>query len=299
MELNLAREVHVERDIVYGHARVNVRTTPSLRPLRLDRYAPADASGQPRPVLLMAFGGAFHRGTKEADEFGEGQHRNTPVSSYCREMAEKGWVACSIDYRLAQEDPDPGDTHVIGSPARIPMSRVNHVRGLLSLPPALPEDVWATVEAATDDMAAAFRFVQAQAVQWNVDPDRIVVGGFSAGARVALGAAYGEGLPAAGVVSLSGFMADDDLDRLVRAGQAGPPALLVHAENDLDYVRQQSPAMARHFLQARPGSQAWQVPGATHFYPAGSEAIDTRTGRRSTVGSILDSFLARCASRSI
>lgn len=298
MELMVAQEVRVRRDIVYGHGKVHVRTTPSVRPLRLDRYAPADLSGPPRPALVMAFGGAFHRGNKEADEFGEGQHRNTPVSSYCREMASKGWVACSIDYRLAQEDPDPGDTHVIGSPALVPMSRVDHVRKLLSLPPAVPEDVWATIEATTDDMAAAFRYVQAHAAEWNVDPRRIVIGGFSAGARVALGAAYGERVPAAGVVSLSGFMADDDLDRLVTAGYGGPPALLVYAENDLDYVAQQSPAMARHFLRARPGSEAWQVPGATHFYPANSEAIDTSTGARSTVGRILESFLASCATPS-
>lgn len=289
-------DVRVTRDVVYGHAVVQAGTAPRPRALRLDRYEPADAltPGARRPALVMAFGGAFHRGDRLADEFGEGVHTNTPVSAYCRAFAARGWVACSIDYRLAQEDPDPGSTPVIGSPARVPMSRVARVREMLGLPPASPETVCATIEAATDDMAAAFRYVRAHADGWGIDPARIVVGGFSAGARIALGAAYGERVGAAGVVSISGYLADDDLERGVRGAADEPPALLIYGENDLDYIVEQTPKMTRRFAAAGRGSETWRVEGATHFYPAGSAAVGA-DGRRAPVEEVVAAFLRRLA----
>ena len=290
--------VRVTRGIVYGHALVQAHAVPRSRALLLDRYEPAakPASGVRRPVLVMAFGGAFHRGDRQADEFGEGKHANTPVSAYCHAFASRGWVACSIDYRLVQEDPDPGTTPVIGSPSRVPMSRVSRVREMLGLPPISAETVCATIEAATDDMAAAVRFVQAQADAWGIDPAAIVVGGFSAGARIALGAAYGERVGVAGVVSISGYLADDDLDRCVQGRPDEPPALLVYGEHDLDYIVRQTPTMTQRFAAAGRGSETWKVPGATHFYPARSEAISD-DGRRATVEEAMAAFLSGVIAR--
>lgn len=285
-------EVRVTRDVVYGHAVVNAHATPRRRALLLDRYEPAEPPGVRRPVLVMAFGGAFHRGDRHADEFGEGEHTNTPVSAYCRAFASRGWVACSIDYRLVQEDPDPGTTPVIGSPSRVPMSRVSRVREMLGLPPTSAETVCATIEAATDDMAAAVRFVRGRADEWEIDPAAIVIGGFSAGARIALGAAYGERVGVAGVVSLSGYLASDDLERCVQGAADEPPALLIHGENDLDYIVEQTPAMTRRLAAAGRGSETWKVTGATHFYPADSAAVG-EDGRRAPVEQAIAAFLSR------
>jgi len=282
-------------DIVYGEGRIHAGRTPVLRPLRLDRYAPADDGNGPRPALIMAFGGAFHRGDRRNDEFGEGEHRNTPVAAYCEAAARRGWVACSIDYRLVSEDPDPGSTPVIGSPTRVPMSRVDQVRQWLGLPPIDATTLCRGIEAATDDMALAFRYVQAHADAWGIDAARIVIGGFSAGARIALGAAYGERVPAAGVIALSGYMADDDLARCVHGGPGEPPALLVHGDDDLDYVARQMPAMARHFARAGRGSESWCVAGGGHFYPADARARRLEDGREATVGAAMDAFLDRVA----
>ena len=204
-------------------------------------------------------------------------------------------MACAIDYRLVQEDPDPGSTHVIGSPGSVPMSRVNRVREMLGLPPTTPEFVWAAIEAATDDMACAFRYVQSKAREWNIDPRRIVVGGFSAGARIALAAAFGEPIQPAGVVSLSGYMAQDDLLRLVRPQANGAPVLLVHGEHDLDYIVRQTPSMAQRFLEWVPGSEAWQVAQASHFYPCTSVATGPQ-GQRARVGEVVQAFLDKVAS---
>jgi dienelactone hydrolase len=283
----------ITRDLVYGHATVHASTTPRLRPLKLDVYAAASAApaGALRPALIMAFGGAFHRGNKEADEFNKDGHRNTPVSSYCRALASRGGVGFSIDYLLLQEDPDPGTTPVITEPERIPMGRVEVVRQLLGLPPATTRMVWAGIEAAADDMAAAFRFVQANAGPWGVDGQRIAVGGFSAGARTAINVAYAEGLPAAAVVSFSGFMADADLLRWVSSRQPGAPVCLFHGQADLPYIAQKRAAMREAFAAHAPGSQDWLVPGATHFYPH-TAAAASHDGRIASVGEVVAAFLA-------
>lgn len=284
--------VRVTSNVPYGSARVNVSTTPKERTLALDVYSPEGATQSPRPALIMAFGGAFHRGNKESDEFDNDGNRNTPVSGYCREFARRGYVCFSIDYRLVQEDPDPGNTPVIQNMAGIPMSRVDVVRKIMGLPPATVEVLWAGIEAACDDMVMAFRFVEANASKYGVDPKRIAVGGFSAGARTALNTAYGARVPAAAVVSISGFMANEDLAKHVPSGASLPPAFLVTGENDLDYIQRQAGPMDRHFAVAGVAHEAWLVPGATHFYPA-SSAMTGEGGRRGVLEDAMAEFIAR------
>ncbi len=283
--------LRITRDLVYGRACVHMHSQPQDRELALDLYQPSDCQpGDRRPALVMAFGGAFHRGDKRQDEFEQAGQRNTPVSAYCAALARRGYVAASIDYRLVQEDPDPGVTPVIGNPQGIPLSRVAYVRQLLGLPPATAEMVWAGMEAAADDMAQSVAFLQANAHTLGLDLARIAVGGFSAGARTALGCAYGERSPVAAVVSLSGFMADDDLVRLVVPGQPLPPALFITGEHDLDYIALQAPRLHEHFGRVGVRSQAWTVPGAGHFYAAGRRALDAQ-GRDATVGAVVAAFL--------
>lgn len=285
--------LRISRDVVYGSGRIHVGSAPRERPLTLDIYEPADADGnRSRPALIMAFGGAFHRGDKQADEFEQDGQRNTPVSDYCRMFARRGYVAFSIDYRLVQEDPDPGTTPVIANPQDIPLSRVAHVRKVLGLPPADAQMVWAGMEAATDDMAKAFGFVQSQAQTLGIDPMCIAVGGFSAGARTALNACYGERLPAAAVVSLSGYMGHSELARLVVGDRGLPPAFFVCGENDLDYIAAQANAMRQHFEATAVGCESWQVPGAPHFYPADSVAV-RHDGKVSNVETAMAAFLDR------
>jgi predicted esterase len=146
------------------------------------------------------------------------------------------------------------------------------------------------MEAAADDMAQSVAFLQANAHVLGLDAGRIAVGGFSAGARTALGCAYGERSPVAAVVSLSGFMADDDLVRLVVPGQPLPPALFITGEHDLDYIAHQAGRLHEHFGRVGVMSQAWTVPGAGHFYAAERRAIDAQ-GRDTAVGAAVATFL--------
>ena len=286
--------VRVTSNVPYGSARVGFcSSAPKDRTLALDVYAPdAGPANAARPALILAFGGAFHRGNKEADEFDSEGHRNTPVSGYCREFARRGYVAFSIDYRLVPEDPDPGDTPVIQDRVGVPRARVDVVRKILGLPPATSEMLWAGIEAACDDMVRAFRFIEANAARFGVDPARIALGGFSAGARNSINAAYGEGVPAAAVISLSGFMADDDLRCHVTGAAGQPPAFIVTGENDLEHVARQVAPMVRHFGAVGVQCEAWQVPGGTHFYPADSVVVG-EAGQRSTLEEAMAEFVAK------
>lgn len=282
--------IEVVRDIVYGQAAVGCADGGAgrMRPLRLDRYAPVDAGTAPRPVLVLAFGGAFHRGSKTDDAFGEGA-RNTSIADYCRMLAQCGYVACSVDYRLVQEDPDPGSTRAVAEPAHIPRSRVDLVRQMLGLPPATDAMLWRGIEAASDDVAMAARFVLAQAQAWNIDPRRLALGGFSAGARSALNAVYAEKVPAAAVFALSGYMdAEDQQRHLTPAG--GPPVLLVSADGDLDYIVAHAPAMAQRFRAHGVVCETVSVRGVGHFYAHGAPATH-EDGRATTVGAAVQDFL--------
>ncbi len=286
--------VRVEHDLVYGHGVVGWSSpAPTLRPLALDLYMPEDKGGTaPRPLLLLAFGGAFHRGSKEDDSF-EAEGGNTAMAEYCMRFARRGYVTCSIDYRLVPEDPGPGDTPVVADAARIPTARVDVVRGIMGLPPATPEMLWRGIEAASDDMATAIAFVRAHAAQWNIDPERIAVGGFSAGGRTALNAALGEKAGVAAVVALSGYIDADDLARHAPAGARGPAVLLINGENDLPYLADAAPGMVAGLRAAGLHCVHATVPEAGHFYRAEALALPDGGGAATTVEQAIAAFLDR------
>ena len=140
--------IRIHKGIQFATARVGYNHGDGpmeSRPLRLDWYEPARREA-PGPALVLAFGGAFHRGTRESDVRPEDGPKNTAIAEYCATFAARGYTCFSIDYRLTQEDPDPGDTPTLGD-ERVPTSRIDVVRKLLGLPPAtsqmLPNDAGA------------------------------------------------------------------------------------------------------------------------------------------------------------
>jgi acetyl esterase/lipase len=131
-----------------------------------------------------------------------------------RHLARNGYAAFDIDYRL-QGDLGPGAT------------------------------LQAAIAAAQEDLGRAVEHVVAESKTYSIDPDRLAVGGGSAGAITALLATYGKdrsSRPPKAVVSLWGGMYGQE--EAIKAGD--PPVLLVHgtADKTVPFALAESIAMA-------------------------------------------------------
>lgn len=260
------------RDIPYAEARIGYnRGAGPMRPVTLayDAYLP-DAAAGPAPAVILAFGGAFHRGSKENDAFeAAGAYGpNTSVADYCARFAREGFACFSVRYRLAPEDPEPGSAPVLTRPAEVPMGRIEQVRQIMGLPPATALDMAGVMEAAIADMTAAALHIGSEAARFGIDPDRIVLGGYSAGGRCALYAAYANDVPCAGVIALSGVMQAEDIAAHMEPGPAYPPLLLLTAEQDLSYVAAGAAPSLAAMRRAGVDCTHRLVPGRDHWYPA-------------------------------
>lgn len=273
-------EVRQTKNIAYASGVVNQSTHPVNRQLLMDVYEPVGENlPSSRPALIMAFGGAFHRGTKAAVDYIEGGAQNTSVAEYCREFARRGYVCFSIEYRLTPEDPmvnPPIDAQKLMPPnlatAPAATGRIELVRKQMGLPPLDAETrmhLWNGILAASEDMGKAVTFVEQNAANYHIDLERIAIGGFSAGAITALNLAYGAEMPVKAVVSLSGSLWGYNVLRTLRSAPK-PPLLLVVGQYDLPPIRQTGKALLERFETLGIPVEFYWVPGYSHFYPRGA-----------------------------
>lgn len=277
-------DVSVQTDVVFGRGLVGATgPKPHLRELKADVYRPL-ANGKPlsgRPAVVMAFGGAFHRGSKGTARFEEDGASDSAMGDYCRAFAAAGYVCLSIEYRLVPEDPalpaqlDPGallPKAILKDP--VMTARIDVVRARMGLPlldDHSREQLWNTVFAASEDLANAVEFVRASAGRLGVDPDRLAIGGFSAGGLAAVNAAYGIGAPVKAVISLSGGMGGFDVRKTVKAGM--PPGLFVIGQGDLEGVQAGTRALLGILSAAGVKAEGAWMPGFGHFYPMGATSL--------------------------
>ncbi len=191
--------VQIESDVVYATGAVRSPTVGEID-LLLDVYRPAGANlPAVRPGFILIHGGGFTGGTKS----------NATMVAFGNAYAQRGYVAVSIEYRVVGDDPptearaqDPGD----------------------------PVSVAAV--AARVDAVKAVEWMRANAATLGIDPDRIAVGGYSAGAITALGLAYRDpgvdGADVQVVLSLSGGLYG--LESLIDADEA--PLIMIHGTAD-------------------------------------------------------------------
>ena len=119
--------------------------------LLADVYRPAGDTATGRPLIIWVHGGSFCCGNKTSPE----------IVDQATQFAHKGYVTASISYRL-----NPGGCSV-------PNEACVHA-----------------IFDARADAQSAVRFFRTNAATYGIDPDRIAIGGTSAGAITALGVAY-------------------------------------------------------------------------------------------------------------
>ena len=198
--------VMVTHDIEYGRAPVRSPTGSDKR-LRLDLYQPDADSGRLRPGFVAVHGGGLARGDKRTENMVE----------LCRELAGRGYVCVSINYRLRGDDP-PGE-------GDSPLAR--------------------TLNAAIQDTEVAVNWLRANAAHYRIDPVRVAVGGSSAGAEIVLRMVYREGRPSPAVAAVMSWVGG--LNGSEGILDAGEPALII-VNGAVDTV---VPATEAHALAGR------------------------------------------------
>jgi len=139
-------EYKVTKGLKYGEGET---IFGNFKELSLDVYEPANDELSRRPVIILAFGGSFISGERGDLEF------------LCEAYARKGYVAVTIDYRLFDGP-------------------------LLPLPSG--EQMKNVVIKTVSDMKAAIRYMREDADTDNlyrIDPNKVFVGGISAGSITA------------------------------------------------------------------------------------------------------------------
>lgn len=147
------KKVKVTTNVQYG---VGPATTLGPeQPLFMDAYRPKGDPVKKRPAVIWVHGGGFATGDKSSSE----------IVDLAKTYARKGYATFSINYRLLVSSGcgGTGDT--------IP-----------------PECYQAALEAGHDAQAAV-RYLRANAKRLKLDPNRIAMGGTSAGAIVSSGVA--------------------------------------------------------------------------------------------------------------
>jgi dienelactone hydrolase len=290
VEPRRAFDVQLTRNLVYSRAPIDAsKDRPRQRDLLFDVYRPV-ADGKPlanRPAVIMAFGGAFHRGDKGEERFTEDGAQDSSMADYCRRFARDGYACFSIDYRLTPED--PGLAKPVDEKKLVPKSvnlspaataRIEIVRQRMGLPPLDDQarnQYWRSILAAAEDMAMANEFVRRHAGKFGVDADRIALGGFSAGAITALNTAYGIGVPVKAVFALSGAVGGYNPSQTVQPGM--PPALFFVGQNDLEGIQAGTRFAVKALNDKGIAAEVAWVPGFGHFYPMGAVSLGSDVSR--------------------
>jgi acetyl esterase/lipase len=142
-----------------GYRVVRNVTVPTITPFL---PAPGKATGA---AVIVAPGGAFLMLSHDSE--------GTLVAQW---LADRGIAAFLLKYRI---EPTPADEAAATAKVMAKMEEAMRNDAIAAAPPSFAP--------AIDDGIAAVRVVRAGAARWGVDPDRVGMIGFSAGAMTALG----------------------------------------------------------------------------------------------------------------
>jgi len=237
---------------LFAGANLAVRnvTHPTITPVLPD---PANANGT---AVIVAPGGAFMLLAWEE----EGMR-------VARALADRGITAFVLKYRLL---PTPADE---AEAARVMVARMMAGLADPTRPPSLQNSD------STDDALAALALVRAGAAQWHVNPDRVGMIGFSAGAMTSLNAALAA--DSAQRPAFVGYIYGPQPAPVVPAD--APPLFVAIALDDPLFTAQGFPIVSAWHQAGRPVE--------LHAYGTGGHGFGT--GRPGTTTSlVMDEFAA-------
>ncbi len=225
-------DVSIRQDQVYGSA---PDAEGNAVQLELDLYEPVGDVSERRPAIVWVHGGGFGIGSRD----------NPKIVDLATTFARRGYVTASITYRLLADQPCSQQEE--GSPECV-----------------------VSALAAKDDAQAAVRWLRASRADLRIDPSRIAIGGFSAGAVTSLlvgtwpenpgtSGNPGERSDVQAVVSNCGYLPRADL---ITQGDA--PAAFFHGTNDAIIPIAAAQATHAAFLAAGLPTEFTAFQGAGH-----------------------------------
>jgi para-nitrobenzyl esterase len=157
-------EVKVIENVVFGqgltHSEWNADDGQPMD-LLLDVYRPVRDNPPPMPVVVVIHGGGFVGGT----------HKHAQLSAMAEGFAGRGFVAFSIDYRVAK--------HAGTLPPNYP-ELDGQVHGVQE------SEQWKALYPACRDAKAAIRWIRSKAAKYSLAPNYITAIGGSAGSFIAV-----------------------------------------------------------------------------------------------------------------
>ena len=274
----------VSTDVLFGEGKVFKNGKETVKDLWMDIYYPVKESEEPLPAVILVYGGSHHRGNPRVPYVGLGS-QTTTMSQYAMRYAAEGFVCFTITYRTAPDNPILSpyegfseadlDTSFFETPQAIEQGNI--IRSQMGLEKLTSENAAEimknAVVAGAEDLRTAVRHVKKSSETYNIDPNRIALFGFSAGAVTAINVAYGMKEKVSAVVVNSGYPSVFNMDKLLTTASELPPALIFLAQNDYPVVDLE----IRPFLKKLDSIGAeyslnW-VPAHGHFYPSGAPSL--------------------------
>lgn len=223
------------------------------------------------------------------------------MQDWARLLAPLGYACFVIEYRLTPETPIPemkpdaeGLQAYQEAITDAGLARTNFARGAMGLPPVDKKDklfLWNGLLSAFEDLNKAIIKVRESAEQYGVDPERIAIGGHSAGGTIVLNAAYGIKSPVKAAFPLSPAVVGYDFSKTIDSPNL-PPMLVLMSQFDVEATLESVPYLKKIAEGAGLDHNLAWVPGFRHFYPTGAVSLGD-DGVRISVGERVIQFLEK------
>lgn len=157
----------IESNILYQQS---IDYAGNTQQLNLDLYKPTNNSHCNRPILIVVHGGAWIAGSKE----------DINCQLIAKEMAKRGYVVASINYRLGTHKTSNYSMYALCS------NSISQPCGYISD----SAEVYRANFRGIQDAKDAIRFMKSRTLLDSTDANSVFICGESAGGFIALGAAY-------------------------------------------------------------------------------------------------------------